>query len=124
MKIVSKILLNSFFVRTNKFAPIIVKLEVLKACVLTTLLYNCETFSGKIPKDLETYYFKMLKSAMGARSNTPNDLVLIESGMLPVKALILIRQYKFYNDLKTKLEQQNERSDVLKAHNHLFWPIF
>ena len=33
---------------------------------------------------------------LDVRSSTPNHLVLIESGFLPVKALILCRQYKFY----------------------------
>ena len=84
------------FLRTNKFAPLAVKLKVLKACAITSLLYNCETFSYKIPKDLENQYYRLIKCALQVRKNTPNLLVLIESGLLPVKAIILSRQYKFF----------------------------
>ena len=32
------------FLRSNQFAPLFVKIKVLKACVINSLLYNCETF--------------------------------------------------------------------------------
>ena len=43
----------SIFLRTKKLAPLPVKLKVLEACVCSTLLHNCETFSNKLPDDLE-----------------------------------------------------------------------
>ena len=42
------------FVRSNRVAPLQVKLKVLKSCVLSNLLYNCETFGTDVPKQLDT----------------------------------------------------------------------
>ena len=36
------------FIRSNKLAPNSVKLKVLEACVISTLLYNCETFGQHV----------------------------------------------------------------------------
>ena len=47
------------FIRSNKLAPLSVKLKVLMTCVITSLLYNCETFSYMIPKVLESQYYKV-----------------------------------------------------------------
>ena len=46
------------YLRENKNAPTLVKLEVLKACVINSLLYNCETFGNLVPDDLEKMYNK------------------------------------------------------------------
>ena len=40
------------FIRSNKGAPLQVKMKVLKSCVLSSLLYNCETFGDSILTDL------------------------------------------------------------------------
>ena len=84
------------FIRSNKLAPLKIKLKVLRSCVLGSLLYNCETFGPLIPKQLDSTYLKLLKCCLGVRSNTPNDIVYVESGFLPLNSLILIRQFKFY----------------------------
>ena len=83
------------YIRVNRLAPVSVKLKVLKSCVMSTLLYNCETFGHKIPEGLEQMYYKMLRVALGVRSNCSNILTLIESGCLPLACLIRARQLKF-----------------------------
>ena len=83
------------FVRSNRCAPISIKLKVLSSCVINTLLYNCETFGNELPIGIEKLYYKLLKCALNVRENTPNEIVLIESGFLPIKALITKRQLKF-----------------------------
>ena len=50
------------FIRTNKLAPISLKLKVMDACVTSTLLHNCETFGKKIPSDLESLYYTLIKT--------------------------------------------------------------
>ena len=100
------------FVRCNKLAPVKVKLKVFEACVTSTLLYNCEAFGKNVPKDLENYYFRLLKCALGVRANTPNNIVLIESGMLPVRALIYRRQLKFYRRYKSNLVNGTVRKEI------------
>ena len=101
------------YIRTNRFAPTSIKLKVLMACVTTTLLHNCEAFGAKIPKGLETLYFKLIKSALNVRPNTPNFVVLIESGLLPIKALIRKRQLKWYRKFKRSLRAGSARANVL-----------
>ena len=98
------------FIRANRLAPIAVKLKVLMACVMSTLLYNCETFGANLPKGLETLYYKLIKSALNVRPNTPNHIVLIESGLLPLRALILKRQLKFFRKFKLSLGDVSERT--------------
>ena len=41
------------FIKENRIAPVSVKLKVLKSCVMSTLLYNCEAFGPRIPDGLE-----------------------------------------------------------------------
>ena len=62
------------FLRNNKLAPTAVKLKVLQACVTSALLHNCEAFGDLIPADLERIYFSLIKSALGVRKSTANDL--------------------------------------------------
>ena len=108
------------FVRSNKVAPISVKLKVLTACVTSTLLYNCETFGNDLPKGLESLYFKLIKCALNVRPNIPNEIVLVESGLLPLRALVLKRQLKFYRRYKASLKEVSVRQSVF---NDLLSPI-
>ncbi len=100
------------FIRNNKLAPIAIKLTVLNACVTSTLLHNCETFGYLLPAGIETLYFKLIKSALNVRPGTPNLLVLIESGLLPLKALIRKRQLKFFRRLKESFGENSKRKLV------------
>ena len=103
------------FVRSNRYAPIAVKLKVLRACVTSTLLYNCEAFGHLLPTGLEPLYHKLIKSALNVRPNTPNELALIESGMLPLKALVMKRQIGFYRRFKESLQKNSAREAVFKV---------
>ena len=100
------------FLRSNKIAPLTIKLKVLKACVISSLLHNCETFSYRIPKDLEKQYYKLIKCALQVRQSTPNLLVLIESGLLPLKAIIISRQFKFFKRFSESLRHNSARRKV------------
>ena len=97
------------FLKANKTAPISIKLKVLKSCVVSNLLYNCETFGKNVPKELNKYYFSLMKSAIGVRKSTPNDNVLIECGFLPLEALVYARQLAFYRKFKEMLKPQSSR---------------
>ena len=88
------------FLRANKLAPLSVKIKVLKACVVNSLLYNCETFGDVMPEGLEKCYNKLLRCTFGVRSNTPTLTLYIESGFLPIKSLIYARQLKFFDRYK------------------------
>ena len=103
------------FCRENKLAPLSVKLKMLKACVMYSLLYNCESFGHKIPKNLETIYNKLIRCALGVRANTPVLLLYIETGLLPLQALIEARQLKYITRFPTTLQDGGVRQEVYNA---------
>ena len=97
------------FCKENKLAPLSVRLDALRACVTTSLLYNCETFGDKVPKTLETTYHKLIRTALRVRTNTPVLLMYIESGLLPIKAVIETRQFKFLPRFQDSLDENGDR---------------
>ena len=103
------------FLRSNKSAPVKVKRKVLKSCVMTSLLHNCEAFGFEIPKDLESTYMKLMKSCFNVRANTPNFILYIESGLLPIKFLIYLRQYNFYQRFRSSIERNSRRERMMDA---------
>ena len=100
------------FLRANKLAPPSVKIKVLKACVVNSLLFNCETFGDMVPNELEKTYKKLLRCTFNVRTNTSILTLYIESGFLPIKALILSRQLKFFFRYKEGLLMQTRRVDL------------
>ena len=85
------------------------KCAVLKSRVLSNVLYNCETFGSTLPADIEKCYHSLLKSCLGVRKNIPNEIVLIESGFIPLIAVVYGRQLNFYRNFKNKLKPQSTR---------------
>ena len=100
------------FLRSNKLAPLSVKLNVLHACVTSSLLHNCEAFGSKIPKQLESTYYSLVKSCLGVRTSTPNKLALVESGMPTLKAMITSRQFNFFTKYVGNLKENTARKEV------------
>ena len=49
------------------------------------------------------------------KSNTPNDIIYIESGCVPLIASILKRQYKFWGKVKEDMAQ-NPESPITKLY--------
>ena len=103
------------FIRSNRLAPLKVKIKVLQACVMSSLLHNCEAFGNVIPSGLESTYVKMLKCCFNVRSNVPNDILYIESGFLPIKAIILMRQYNFYKRFRKNLKPDSRRGKMMEV---------
>ena len=117
------------YVKSNRLAPVSVKLKVLKAC-MSALLHNCEAFGPKIPEGLDLMYFKMMRAALGVRSNVSKLTLMVESGCLPLDCLIRSRQLKFYRRFKDSVkgksirdkifqELLNNKSDFLKHYTDL-----
>ena len=103
------------FCRQNKLAPLSIKIKVLKACVVNSLLHNCETWGKPVPDGLETLYNKLIRCALNVRSNTPTLLMYIEAGLLPIKAVIEARQYKFFKRFPSTIEALSSRDHLFKA---------
>ena len=100
------------FVRNNRFAPLLIKRKALTACVTNALLHNCEAFGDRLPTGLVPLYFKLVRSALNVRPNTPNEIVLIEAGLLPLEALVRKRQLKFFRRFRKSLRENSPRKAV------------
>ena len=105
------------FLRSDKLAPLSVKLTVLRACVTTALLHNCEAFGPKIPKNLESTYFSLVKACMGIRSSAPNMLALVESGMPTLESMIYDSSASSPNMSATSSKTQHGRSCSIQSSN-------
>ena len=106
------------FCRENRLAPLSIKIKVLKSCVMSSLLYNCETFGNRIPIGLETLYHKLLRCALNVRSNTPTLLMYIETGLLPIRALIEARQLKYFKRFPSTISPSSARDYLFQSLNN------
>ena len=90
--------LNKFFafITQNRNAPLEVKEKVLDACVVSTILNNCETWGNANLKNLELKYRKALKYLLGIRKSTCNEFPYIELGKPSITSLVYKRQLKFF----------------------------
>ena len=63
---------------------------------------------------IEKLYIKLIKAALNVRPSTPNDLVLIETGLKPLKAVVHGRQLNFYNRFQESLQVNGARHRMLE----------
>ena len=103
------------FIRSNRVAPLQIKLKVLKSCVMGSLLHNCEAFSDYIIKDLELAYSKLLKCCFNVRGNVPNNILFAESGFLPIRSIIYSRQLKFYRRFRQSVQVNSRRANIFQS---------
>ena len=103
------------FCKTNKHAPLHVKLDVLDKCAKASLIYGSETWGSNI-MDVERCYRAGLKTALGVRQNLNNEIVHIESGRWPLRAQIKSLQLKFWLQISTYIVD-NPDSAVAKIYN-------
>ncbi len=71
--------------------PVHMKFKILDACLLSTLLYSCESWFGTGINKLNTMYM--------AAVTCPNDICLVECGYPTLSALIKEKQYKYYRNI-------------------------
>ena len=86
----------------NQSMPFVVRKKVFEA-VLTTKL--CESWFTEDYKTIEVLYMSALKSLLGVRKQTPNQIVLTECGVPELKELV--RKYQ-NNFISTKLSDPEE----------------
>ena len=87
------------FLRNNTNAPPDIKIKVLEACILTSLLHNAETWAGCNIDRLEVIHRRMLKSILGVRMTTCSEFLYVELGVTSIKTRILVKQWKFWKKL-------------------------
>ena len=102
------------FCKTNKNAPLHVKLDVLDKCARASLIYACETWGANV-NDVERCYRAGLKTALNVRQNLNNEIVHIESGKMPLQARIKGLQLKFWCQMKLYVTE-NPNSALAKVY--------
>ena len=92
----------ALFCAANTDMPFVYKRKVFEAAVMSSLLYSCETWFSKYPKIAVKQYNKAVRCLLGVRHNTSIELCLVESGIHPLKFIILKKLNTF---LKSKLRE-------------------
>ena len=97
------------FLDKNRNAPFDVKKDVVDACFNSSLLYGCEAWLGNYASsDVAKMYIKGIKSLLGVRSQTSNDVCLLESGYPAFDALVKSRQKSF---IQNKIDERSNMTD-------------
>ena len=87
------------FLGKNSDLPFIIKKRVFDACLLSALLYGCESWLDGDLRPMCKLYNWALKQMLGVRYSTCNDICYVESGYVPLKAIVKNRQRKFFTKM-------------------------
>ena len=89
--------INKFkiFCAKNVTMPFKYKKMVFDSCIISSLLYGCESWLTSNVKDIERLYHSAVKSLLGVRDTTRNDIILIECGLTKIDELIKKRTARF-----------------------------
>ena len=90
----------SNFIYNNKYAPVSIKLKVVKACVNASVTYSCESWGSCALNSVESLQREAIKIALGVRNNVPNEIIYGESGFVPLRPAIHKRQLNFVRKQK------------------------
>ena len=84
------------FLDKNFELPFIMKKRIFDACLMSGLLYGCESWLNGDIKPVCKLYNWALKQMLGVRHSTCNDMCYVESGYSSLKAIIQSKQRKFF----------------------------
>ena len=87
------------FLKTNVDMPFSAKRKVVDACFNAAILYGCESWIGVSCQIIDKLYIGAIKSLLGVRKTTANDLCLLELGVPPLQALVKQRQRDFFTKM-------------------------
>ncbi len=104
------------FVTKNNDVPFIVKKRVFDACLMSTLIYGCESWVCSDLKPVIKLYNWCLKQLLGVRRTTCNDVCYVESGYPPLQDLVKYRQHKYFF---TECGRKDPNTKVIRFHSLL-----
>ena len=89
--------INKFtiFCAVNTTIPFYLKKQIFDSCLVTNLLYGCETWLTNDLKEVEKVYIRMIKVLLGVRDSTPTANCLIELGLDNLKVIVEERRHAF-----------------------------
>ena len=89
--------INKFtiFCAVNTSIPFYIKKQVFDSCLLSSLLYGCETWFTNNLKEIEHVYIRMIKVLLGFRESTPSANCLVELGQKNLKSIVNERRKSF-----------------------------
>ena len=95
-----KVNIGKFYawLQVNNNTPFSMKMKVLYGCLFPALLYSCETWGNInfLQKELDLIERKALKSCLGVKQGTSNEVVYIETNKAGIVNSVYARQYNFF----------------------------
>ena len=87
------------FVTKNSNYPFWIKKKVLDSALLSALTYGCESWMSENLQPMQSSYMAAIKTLLGVRKTTTNDLCLIEAGYPTLKGFVKENQVNFFSML-------------------------
>ena len=105
------------FITNHMSAPVTVKTKVLNTSVNASILYSCETWGPSSLAKIETLHRKAIKTSLSLKKTIPNDILYIESGLVPLLGSVYKRQYKFWSKILRDIDS-DPHSPVSQIYQH------
>ena len=104
------------FVDKNNDAPFYVKKRVFDACVMSSLLYGCETWMNADLRPIRRLYNMCIRALLQVRNTTSTDICLIELGLPELSALVAQRQKVFFQRMSASREHIDDDPLIFAIH--------
>ena len=112
------------FLAINYDAPFTVKKRVVDAAFMSSILYGCESWLNMSLKPVEKVYNSAIKSLLGVRKTSTNQLCLLEGGFKPLAGLVKDRQKKFFDKMASRTaHHQDPFSHAMEIVNSFNKPM-
>ena len=106
------------FLRNNANAPVEIKLTVLEACVVSSILHNAETWANAKIDRLEVEYRRMLKAILGIGVTTCTEFPYIELGVPSIRTIIKMKQWEFWKKITENNDDTPLKQVIATADRH------
>ena len=97
------------WLQMNESTPFLLKLRVLYGCMFEAMIYSSEAWGGNIDRIADSLLEierKALKSCLGIKQGTSNDIIYVETKKADIVSTIKQRQYNFYQKFKRLSEYE------------------